>query len=349
MLSNNRRSILPITFPTPIITYFHHSNIFTMAMNHGDFKNLLYSYYIQMCFDKERMNRIEVFPHIHMWHHGIVFNYFDINHKKLTLDNQNIIGDIFGWIDEGHFVTCFLSDHLIRGAFDHHKTIKMVHPYLIFGYDKGKEVFYSLGFNKKRQYGKLEIDFSDFERSVHSEETKRLLAEPPYHRESHDFIELYKIKDDFHYSFKVDVMKNQIKHFLNSTNTSIEYALLFPVEENSYWGISVADGIVDYLQSLTDTFDIRIFHCVHENILLWKDRCEFLAENGLIDLDKHLEGFRGIEQKSGLLRMQALKYESYFNRNIKTNSDPQIDEMIQSIKIIFNDLERSVAKILGCL
>lgn len=338
---------LPIYFPSPIITYLHYANILSMALTNENVKPLFYTYYIQMSFNKQRMNRIDFFPSIFAWTDNAVLKFIDVTGNDFLMNEPDILERIFQWINEETYIVCYLSDHLINDVFDHKQSMKMIHPFLISGYNRDRELLYSQCFNMKRHYTKTEIRFEDFYRSIRSEESIALLKSPPYNR-SYSIgyeIQLYKIRKDFHYPFNKEIMKREIENFLMSRNSSLDYALFYPVEKNSYWGLDISNGIIDYLNTLEDVFDIRIFHCIREMISLWKDRCAFLAEQKLIRLEDHLDDFQVLEQKAEWLRMQALKLENHFYRKSEMDYSPQIDEMILSIRELFQGQKEAIGRV----
>lgn len=155
---------LPLCIPE-IYGFLHHAHKLAIILENEKHLPWFYSNYIQL-YTAEYLDEFKLdfysFDGKYARHPGINENWYE---KGFFLNmHSEIIPFIIGCITNGRYVE-ILMDEFYLSCKPAYQSWHLSHQSLIYGYDKDKERFLILGFNRAGDFGEIEVSFSEIEKA----------------------------------------------------------------------------------------------------------------------------------------------------------------------------------------
>ena len=197
--------------------------------------------------------------------YGNACQFLDTEYIDYDILSKNIHSYIESSVESEYYLSIFLNEYYIpnRKAY---MSYDYNHYNLILGYDTEKQEYKILGYNSIGKLCCSTISYETLETALYPNEVIR------YH---------YKV-NSYQYKFNVRFIKNAIREFLLSEDSSYRFANILTSEEGVY-GISIFDKLLNTIkgrQLILD--DRRVSYVLYEHANLNKKRLIYLINHGYI-------------------------------------------------------------------
>lgn len=183
------------------------------------------------------------------------------------------------YIDMDYYLYFQVDEFFIpeRGAY---KKRHYLHDILVYGYNSGKE-YYVVGYNQDGLYVTSKVSCSQFEKAFINNFVDK------ESNEWADNIYLLKYNKKCHYKFNLSLVIKLLCDYLNSENEFEQKKRYGNPLDDTVYGISCYDKIIEYLNYLQQGvhpfkeygIDNRIFRTIQEHKAIMYDRIKYLNEN----------------------------------------------------------------------
>jgi hypothetical protein len=268
---------LPVVFPPPIQCYLPISiisNIVTANMNN---LNWIMHNFVQL-FKYADEDKVESFPvQQFMYANQASISCKEITNEIMCIERINIIEDIIHCINNKHYVVVYLDESQIPGM-RFYRCKPIVHSHFIFGYNKRKGIFKIINFSSSsEQMEILDVAFSDIKRNFYSEKLRALYKNEKNEYVSNKGYQIYAFLycDNINIidtSLNIDVIKEQMKQYLYSVNSSI-YTSYFTGTLSGTWGVNAYSEIEKMLHK---RIDMRMLCLLYEHKMFMQYRINYL-------------------------------------------------------------------------
>lgn len=298
-----------IAFPLSIIEQYNES------------KKWLYNNFIQLAYDKNKNSPV---PFCFYMFDYTINPYLDV--IKLTrgirsLVDFNIIKFAEKAIENEYYLYLNVDEYFIpnRRSYNHQH---LSHDILVYGFDKKRQVLKVLGYDKYMRFASSEVPYDEFMNAFTNLDKIKNDCEQ---------ICLFKTKIE-QYEVNGDIIKERLIDYVESKNTSQQYADLKVPWERSY-GLSTYDSItadlVDVKRNPLKKIDPRNTLIILEHKKLMKERAEYLFSNGIVNQEIDLLAYAELQELSRIIHLLCLKYN--IKRDVLIIED--IMKMIHTLKV----------------
>ena len=302
---------LPICFPPPMYFSLHVAAALSMILAEGENEDWFYNNFIQASFyndydSKAKSHKYCVYPAMEMRPGQMAAGkYIAQTHVDLEVFNMkadSLYENIKLFINQGYYVSCVADVSRIKGTRYEERSF-LLHEVMIFGYDDALETLDILDFDNKQAINRIKIASKDLWEAFTSPELLKI-----FQGNVNNSVILYRRKKaDFTFDF--GLVRELLRDYLDSYNSSRRYSLLLPCDENSTWGIGTYDKITEYLEHREERLDVRLFHAFYEHKKLMFDRFRYMKQKGLYHAeDELLHGMEENMQGAETVKLMAMKY-----------------------------------------
>lgn len=322
---------LPVVYPPPLQSYLPLSIVSNIATANMQNLNWIMHNFVQL-FKYKTLDKIESFPiQQFMYTNQSMIFCREITKEVIEIKRINVIEDIINYIDHHQYVVIYLDEKLIPGTRNYQKQ-SMLHSQFIFGYNKEKKIFKVMNFsNTSSKIDIIDVSFLDISNNFYSDELKSWYTNKrdPYVRNKEFQMYILSYCDNIRVrdiSLNIDVIKNQIKQYLYSIDSSI-YTTYFTGVLPGTWGVNVYNEIKKLLLE-KNKVDTRIFYLLYEHKLFMQYRINYINE--------HIaEKYYAVVKLAEMLKMFSLKYIITYD-----------DKMLKKMITILNKIETEECYIL---
>jgi len=241
----------------------------------------------------------------------------------------NLIELMISMVDDNNYIDLVLNEFFVPNGKGYNKYT-FLHRNLIYGYDRLSESFDIVGYDS---YGNIRygsISFDDFEKSIKD----MPYDEPVSFITPHDYLV---------YKFDQEILKQQLKDFINSVDSLSSLAMMRNPDPNIVYGVEV----YDYLMKNLHYNDLRPLHVIYEHKKIMLIRLRYLKENKLINEKAYHQlnqGYRDLEQLALISRNMVIKNNLHpiekFTERIKEYIDTIKSEEIKLISLLIDSMEK---------
>lgn len=253
---------------------------------------------------------------------------------------QYIIGDLVDFImtcidnDTYVYIHRYIDEFYLSDS-RYYNSFKMMHMFIFYGYDADRRVLYTIGYNKKAIFSKLEITFDEFEKSIDYTEDKdgKYIALIKHNNDSDEKLNLYDVR------FWLDQYLNSKNSYATMRGVNNEQAM----SEKLIYGIKTYDYLTMYLYYIIsgrislDNIDTRPFRQLYEHKLIMMERLTALAENKLID-STFKEQYEPVVQNAMILHNSQIKFNLTENVNIISGMFERVKKLAETENDILTKL-----------
>lgn len=224
----------------------------------------------------------------------------------LEITNDNFIDFLINCINNNYYVSTLVDVSKLPNT-RYENSAPYVHGVIIFGYNLKDNTFSILDFNKYGQLGRIDVSFQDYKSAF--------LADCVAVRFGgiNNSINLYK-KNIFKGKIKIEKIIEGMEDYLYSFNTSKKYELIMPELDGQLWGISIYDGLLEYLEYVSSkkiNVDYRMFHALYEHKCIMYERfCYTRNINVFFTKECELDKLSELVEKTDIIRLLVLKYNT---------------------------------------
>lgn len=338
---------------SPIKVYSNYAYILSVLFNNADAKNWFYSNFIQVKYIRDTKDK-QMF--IFNYSMGNLTKYFynipylevrSLKRSFLLEICSNIIETLCMAIEEGYYIMTVVDEYYLPTRPDYNIKHNL-HIILINGFDKEKEYFYSMGFNRDI-YEESILKFEDVFKAISSNEGNN-----EYVRD--DFCMLYKLQEKdkieylqenynyFPYELNLKLIKRSLQEYIESVCSDEHFSAFYGVPQNSEYGIMYYVAMIEYIDKyISGQYEGEVyvvaFHGMMEHKLVMLQRLKYLQDKGYIcEIEDVVDMYEKIAAKAKIIRNLILKY----------NITKKIDSL-KNVKMHLNDMytiERQAVKTL---
>ncbi len=269
-----------------IRTYQYNAYLEAILYNHHDYKEWLYSNYIQVVYLPEEQCNVSLdyeAPTIYGGCSLIEYQDFAIkDNKSLFLESIN------DNLQKGKYIYLFLDEYYVpeRSSFGKYH---FVHDILIYGVDKQSKTYLVIGYNSEFEFVKSQIDFEACYQGF-------------VNNEDHIYIKAVALKRDT-FTMKEEVLKIMLEDYLYGRNSKEHLDLYIDMSTycppffdcrkqlSSSFGVKVYDQYIkDIIECAEQNLEIdyRISYLLYEHHKLMRNRVLYLQDKGVIKKDLKL-------------------------------------------------------------
>ncbi len=324
---------LPVTQP-PIICYLHHAYALAIILCHPQFEPWFFSNYIQLLYDGNDNNKFNIYSPSDIFMGTPLFKTQNSNKfilSALDIDYKTYINK---FISEGYYFCTFVEEYLVPGKAAY-KSYSLKHECLFYGYDNIERRYNIMGFDKRRIFQGSYLSYEDFDIAFNSITDSELML----------FIQVNSNKKPV---FDVELVKMQLKDYIESENTSHCLRIIDREFGNNTWGLKVFERLKEYFKSVMDgdvQLETRYLQILWEHKKCMLNRLKYMYENGYVKNSMHYDSYRTVERNFQIIRNLSLKFIMDKDRNIFIKIFPLIDKIVQDecdiLKNVLLDLNSS--------
>lgn len=239
----------------------------------------------------------------------------------------NILSAIINRIDNGYYTILILNQKFLSANVNDN-----IHSSMIYGYDKDKQIFYSLNMDSKGIFKEIEYKFDEIE------EAFRNIFNIPFAPENKFPIQFIQLKwNRNNYPFNLKIFNSELKNYINGENSDSN---IFNAEHN-YWimrdylvfGINIYDS---YIKACKKAYngDYNLiypnFHFLYEHKLNMYEKFSFISKefNSTEEFKFYTNKYYQVVEYTQQLRLLFLKFNATQNKEILQD----ISKMLIQIK-----------------
>ncbi len=186
-----------------------------------------------------------------------------------------------------------------------------LHDLMVHGYDNTRQIYYVSGYDIEGTYRESEVTFDAFEQAFKNNLVDKI-------EESWaDRIFLFQYDDKAEYKFNYELVKLQIKDYLNSENSFEKYNRFIDFDYSRERGINVYDIISKYLSLVKkgdfklygfyESLDQRVFKICYEHKNIMLQRLNYINEN-IKPVNDILEEYKKVHALTEQCYFMCIKY-----------------------------------------
>lgn len=309
---NSEKKVLSITSTPPITVYRNYAYPLSMICANDNREEWLISKFSNLYTMKTNDG--------YLWYDFLEGDTYlnDVISRKFTpLENmhgKNVINMIKEAILNENYVTFFLDEFYLKSS----KAYNSRHnpgEVFIYGYDDVKKIMYSVGFNEKSTYGKVEFEY-DMVTAAHNSllNNQEIFRKMPVWVEWYAFGELSFLKEPH-----IDVNENYIMSLITSISDysySVQRNDLLRKEikeeygEDAVFGLNTQKVYIDNLYLLLEDkcyIDYRHIHLIYEHKKMMLNKLEYISNLKCCDIDDELNRYKKLVHEVNLARTLYLK------------------------------------------
>lgn len=235
----------------------------------------------------------------------------------------NIHQLIIDMLDTGHYVYGRYNEYYIPNKLAYQKQY-YIHDFLLYGYDRDKQLFYSAGYLQDGKFQSYTILFNDFWSSLESVTSEKL---------NFHFI---KYKNGIENSIDLRMICDDLFDYLHSINRrSI-------VNNDKVFGIECEWVLIYYFESLLKQDDVRSIDMRHVKLFvelktLMSERIRYLEENDYLKSGTSQEYIQ-IKKVQDLIFLLSLKYNQTKDKRIITQIIKQQEIIIRHEHLVLTNV-----------
>ena len=192
---------------------------------------------------------------------------------------------------------------------------------MVYGYNSDRKHFNIFGFDNNHNFTKNHVDFLAFKKAFNSMKGNNKNVRDHY-------IMSYKVKDVneieypqknfnyFDYQLDLKLIKESIREYLTSQNSSEKFSMFYtPMANDEFgFGIGVYDHLTKYFEKILNqddcnNIDFRSIHGLLEHKQLMLSRVKYMQKNSYVDnCDMLIVMLRDIMNQAIILRNLVFKF-----------------------------------------
>ena len=255
-----------------------------------------------------------------------------LDRDLISIVNEDIVQFVIKCIDRDYYIQLYLNEFYMPDR-SSYKSTKTIHEAMIYGYDLGDETFDIVGYNKMGQYSSSKLKFSDFRKAymeIDCSDFRKAYMKTKYSPNHMAKIGLLKYENNRHYKFDINLVSEQLRDYIESSNTSERFRMLDMPEDDIY-GMKIYRCLIHYLLEKKDKYDIRLLHILWEHKKCMLNRLIYMENEGYLDPREKLSTtYTKIEKEIGNLRLVMLRIKLGYKKE---------NEIYTSIKYVTTKLE----------
>lgn len=313
-----------------IRTYHYNAYLEAILYNHHDYKEWLYSNYIQVVYLPEEQCNVTLDYEAPTIYGGCcLIEYQDFAIK----DNKSLFFEsINDNLQKGKYIYLFLDEFYVPERSSFGKS-HFVHDILIYGMDKQSKKYLVIGYNSELVFVKSQIGFEACYQGF-------------LNNEDRIYVKAITLKKD-KYSIKGEVLKIMFEDYLHGRNSKQHLDLYIDMTSycppffdcrnqlSSSFGVNVYDqfikGIIECVEQNIE-IDYRISYLLFEHHQLMRNRVLYLQDRGVMKKDLQL-----VEIGNDIVRrtkqLMHLSFKSLYAKEKKVLYKRLI-EMLETLKNI---------------
>lgn len=331
------KRILPVCRPD-VLGYTYHAFPLSILLVRQESRPWFFSQFIQLMSGTNK--DYEYFTDYYTWtyeHTSLVYSPLLITQQTFrdqAADSGEIVAYIAESINRGNYVYVFVDEFYIPGR-TLYKDAHVTHDILVHGYDHDQEVLFISGFNKNVVYGQWTVPYDDFVKGYHMADTCSL---------NNSMIIKMKYNDLAHYRESPVSLYESLTDFLHSRNSSERFRFIrSPLSDKNYvFGLNVYQNLISYLAEVMKgnyTLNVMPFHIVAEHKQVMCNRLRFMEETYNIDLKKHFNCYKSLEDISLKLRTSCIRYSFRPASRLLT----KMQELLEKVSVGEKDCMEDIA------
>ena len=270
---------------TPIKPYLYNGYLEAILFQHKDYKEWLYSNYIQLVYYNEYDRSIYLDYEVPTIYGGCPL----LRYSKVEIKEKN---EFFYYIKElikdGKYIYIFLDEYYVPTRLAYHKE-HYIHDQLIYGIDEEKEIFIIIGYDENHNFVTSEISFEECYQGYMQTDDNWYLAFLTMTDEEYK-MDINKIKimfEDYLYS------RNSKEHWEQYMDLSDYRSEFYDTRNNvdSSYGIGIYEALTKGIYHCMEEdieIDYRIAYLICEHHSLMKDRILYYIDKKILPNDKDL-------------------------------------------------------------
>jgi len=284
--------------------------------NHPECESWILSNYIQTYFDDTDDSPVPFAFYVHDFAASPWLRVQDFQRETLSAFSQDPLHFILQALDNSSYVYLYVDEYFIPDR-RYFQEKHFCHEILINGFDLHRRVMFITGYCRDSQFKTSEVSFDDFEKSYHG--AGEMIQNGTFDNQDlgpdalwlFNNIKLYTFRESGHYEFNLKLVRETLKDYLYSRNTSERYSM---VDEpwTRRWGLDWYPCLKRYYQRLIEGevhSDWRHLHTLWEHKVCMVRRMEYMEKRGIIDPGVSLKKeIYELEYKVNQLRLLMIKY-----------------------------------------
>jgi hypothetical protein len=300
---------LPMLHP-PITSYPSHANILSSILQYPAAIGWVYNHYIQLFTEEIRpdLGFYMDFTIQSPWKTCPWIEYKNIATDHIRTHYSSIVDFVREAIDQGDYIFINLDQYYIPPTANY-QVYHFTHDTYLFGYNQVEQKIHIADFFRNLVYSLEAVSYSELEAAFNNADASTALN-------SLNGILLIKSVACDRFVFDIDIVREEIRNYLNATPGRTEYTdfnpAIHPDKPATYYGLKVYDKIAEYLE-LLKTRDIkltyRVFHVLYDHKVLMRARLEYLVKQGFLPADSGLpEQYAEISEQALMLQNMMIRY-----------------------------------------
>lgn len=233
------------------------------------------------------------------------YSYIDID----NIARHDIIELIKSTLISNKYVILFLDEYYIESTINVNKEHAFEES-LIYGFDDEKKVFFSLGFNDRWLFGKMQYSYDEVI-NAHNSLIKHKAEELPVYVKWYTFTKIELINGVSEEDHLKEIIF-EITNYNNSTEQvkKLRSETITERGEKAVYGIKCYEEIVKSLYIMLDSIiqtDYRHIHLLFEHKKLMIDKLSYISDKLKLDEKKYVDEYNLVLKKVQLAKLLYLK------------------------------------------
>ena len=349
-MMNNTNKILPVNHIPHVTVYKNYS--FPLCIMNADSSTVgwMFNHFTNFYITRDENDYIwfDFLEPDNFYSDYLIYNHIDID----NIQKYDIIDLIKSTINNSEYVTLFMDEHYLTKGKESALT-----EFFLYGFNDETETIYSVGFDEKNYFRKLEYSYEDI-RKAYGSFINNLdsFGKLPVWMKWYTFTQITR-KNDYKPIINVKNIVSEIKKYANSDKQT-EKLRAEVVEERgntAIFGFDCHKEILKSLYALLDgkfQTDFRHIHLLYEHKKMMLNKMEYIYNQLNIDASSLCSRYNDIIKKYEKARLVYLKpfilnktnkiYGQLKDHNTINNIIKTVEETMNEEKAILNDFLSNV-------
>lgn len=339
-LNLDERKILKVGIQKEITAYLNYSMPLNVFMWDETKKNWLYEHFTNIYVIRGNENSIWLDFLENLYFPNDVLDYRFLNYEYMIKCDQ-ILEYLISKIDDAFSIMLFVDKYYIESDMEYKRKHEPLQIFL-YGYNKCEKNFYGIGFDKDRNYCKLEYSFEEIKRAYDSLICDLCAGYGPIWVKLYTLVMMKYIKINKPFDTSNSKILEQIKdyYFGKKLPEKLRPEIVIERGDKAIYGINAQSEIVKALEELYNgefNIDYRAIHLLAEQKKLLFKKLDYMAlQNNRIEkiASNFTEIYKRMEYLRKLYLITVLKESNMQNIYCKLRSKEVISLIEKEFKWI---------------
>jgi len=324
----NEMEAKKLPFKYPLITgYQGLASLYAILENYPKTLDWIYSNYIQTYgYIRNGNFELTIFPGFEAMKICPWINFSLISRELVKKLNMNIIDFAINNIDANNYLYVMLDQHYLLSSRSGNKN-HFAHDTFIYGYDTKKCILNIADFTFNNKYSFEEVSFNEIDNAYNAVDSN---MDRPFFT-GKGGVALVNYFENGIYEFDVQLIKETLNDYINSTNTTTRYRFMENPNPYAVYGIKIYEKLIEYLMFVGEgkiKCDIKPLHNLYDHKKLMLERIKYMEYKGYIrNANEVITRLSAIENTCLLLSNKTIKYNLSSNNKIIESIITQIQEL----------------------